>query len=255
MRLHVKHVTNYEYDTPVDYTVQRLLLTPRPYAAQKILNWKVDAPGITTAMHYEDAFSNPVHLITSGKTSGSYAIVAEGLVEVDDVAGLVQGLNIRVPDHVFLRQTSSTQPSEAMLETLSKVTLKPGGTLNFLHELMAAIHERVTYETGTTHAQTTAAEAFAQGRGVCQDHTHVLIGLARASRIPARYITGYLMAGEDAPSPAAHAWAEALVPDLGWVGFDAANAKCPTDQYVRVATGLDALGDDARPGLPPGRRH
>ena len=115
-----------------------------------------------------------------------------------------------------------------------------GRNVGFLHGLMAATHGAVAYETGTTHAFTTAAEAFAQGRGVCQDHAHVFIGLARANNIPARYVTGYLMA--DDVSPAAHAWAEALVPDLGWVGFDAANAKCPTDHYVRVASGLDAAG-------------
>ena len=64
----------------------------------------------------------------------------------------------------------------------------------------------------------------------------------RAAGIPARYVTGYLVTGQGASSTAAHAWAEALVPDLGWVGFDPANAKCPTDNYVRVAAGLDAAG-------------
>ena len=80
-----------------------------------------------------------------------------------------------------------------------------------------------------------AAEAFAEGRGVCQDHAHIFIGAARNLGLPARYVTGYLVTGDGASSTAAHAWAEALVPDLGWVGFDPANCKCPTDHYVRVA--------------------
>jgi transglutaminase-like putative cysteine protease len=107
---------------------------------------------------------------------------------------------------------------------------------------MADIHARVAYELGATTAHTTAAEAFADGRGVCQDHAHILIAAARSAGIPARYVTGYLVTGQGASSTAAHAWAEALVPDLGWVGFDAANAKCPTDNYVRVAAGIDAAG-------------
>ena len=79
------------------------------------------------------------------------------------------------------------------------------------------------------------------------DRVHValprtLAAAARAAGIPARYVTGYLVTGQGASSTAAHAWAEALVPDLGWVGFDPANAKCPTDNYVRVAAGLDAAG-------------
>jgi transglutaminase-like putative cysteine protease len=114
--------------------------------------------------------------------------------------------------------------------------------LDGLHALMNDIHSRVAYELGATHAHTTAAEAFADQRGVCQDHAHIFIAAARAAGIPARYVTGYLVTGQGASSTAAHAWAEALVPDLGWIGFDPANAKCPTDNYVRVAAGIDAAG-------------
>jgi transglutaminase-like putative cysteine protease len=66
------------------------------------------------------------------------------------------------------------------------------------------------------------------------------VTVARHLGIPARYVTGYLVTGVGASSSAAHAWAEFLVPDLGWVGFDAANGQCPTEHYVRVASGLDA---------------
>jgi transglutaminase-like putative cysteine protease len=238
MRLSVSHATHYAYGSRVDYSIQRLLLTPMSFAAQRVVSWQITAPGIEGALQYSDAFGNKVHLITSFKPEEPYTILAEGVVDVDDATGLVLGLHARVPDPVFLRQTDSTRPSEAMVEMLSGISERPGNTLAFLHGLMEATHGAVAYETGTTHAHTTGAEAFAQGRGVCQDHSHVFIGLARACNIPARYVTGYLMA--DDVSPAAHAWAEALVPDLGWVGFDAANAKCPTDHYVRVAAGLDA---------------
>jgi transglutaminase-like putative cysteine protease len=240
MRLAVSHATHYAYGSQVDYSIQRLLLTPQSYAAQRVLSWSIMAPGIESALPYGDAFGNRVHLITALRPEGPYSIVAEGIVDVDDVAGLVLGLPARVPDAVFLRQTEATQPSAAMREMMGKLGGQTSHVLNFLHALMGETHGAVAYETGTTHAHTTGAEAFAQGRGVCQDHAHVFIGLARASKIPARYVTGYLMA--DDVSPAAHAWAEALVPDLGWVGFDAANAKCPTDHYVRVACGLDAPG-------------
>jgi len=82
--------------------------------------------------------------------------------------------------------------------------------------------------------------AFASRRGVCQDHAHVFIAAARSLAIPARYVTGYLLTdGGDAV--AHHAWAEALAPDIGWVGFDAANGQCPTERYVRLAIGLDAI--------------
>jgi len=240
MRLIVTHSTHYSYDTDVDYSIQRLLLTPLSFNGQKVESWKIKAPGIDHAMQYRDAFGNQVHLITATKPSGPYSIVAEGTVDVQDMAGVVAGVGIVVPDYVFLRQMPATKPSAEMSEMLISMQAKPDDTLNFLHELMAATHEAVAYETGTTDAYTTAAEAFTQKRGVCQDHAHIFIGLARLAGIPTRYVTGYLISGD--VSPAAHAWAEALVPGLGWVGFDAANDTCPTDHYVRVACGLDAAG-------------
>jgi len=240
MRLAISHSTHYTYDTQVAYSIQRLLLTPLSFASQRVVSWDIKAPGIENAMQYSDAFGNRVHLISSFNPQGTHTIVAEGIVDVEDAAGLVRGLPSRVPDQVYLRQTDFTLPSAAMVEMLDGVGEKPGQGIAFLHGLMAATRGAVVYETGTTHAYTTAAEAFAQGRGVCQDHAHVFIGLARACNIPARYVTGYLMA--DDVSPAAHAWAEALVPDLGWVGFDAANGISPSDNYVRVASGLDAAG-------------
>lgn len=240
MRLTVTHSTQFSYASDVDYSIQRLLLTPQSFKGQKVESWRIRAPGIDQAMQYRDAFGNQVHLISAVKPSGPYAIVAEGTVDVQDMAGVVSGTGVVVPDYVFLRQLPATDPSDEMKDALAALKAKPADTLSFLHELMGHTHETVAYQTGTTDAYTTAAEAFAQKRGVCQDHAHIFIGLARLIGIPARYVTGYLIA--DDVSPAAHAWAEALVPDLGWVGFDAANNKCPTDHYVRVACGLDAAG-------------
>jgi transglutaminase-like putative cysteine protease len=102
------------------------------------------------------------------------------------------------------------------------------------------VHGKVAYELGASDAQTTAAQALAAGRGVCQDHAHIMLAMARFLGMPARYVTGYLVTGQGASSTAAHAWAELHVSGLGWVGFDAANGQCPTAHYVRVAAGLDA---------------
>lgn len=241
MRLAVRHETHYDYETPLAYSAQRLHLWPADFAAQKTIAWSISAPGFDQALAYTDGFGNHVHMITFGNIEGPVAIVAEGIVEVEDRAGVVRGIASAAPEAVFLRQTRPTTanaPIRAMAEKL--FTGRP--VLDALHGLMAEIHARVAYETGATHAHTTAAEAFADGRGVCQDHAHIFISAARAAGVPARYVTGYLVTGQGASSTAAHAWAEALVPDLGWVGFDPANAKCPTDNYVRVAGGLDSAG-------------
>ena len=116
-------------------------------------------------------------------------------------------------------------------------------TLKLLHALLARLHDEMTFDTDPTHAATTAAEAFALKRGVCQDLTHIFIAAARSLGIPARYVGGYFHRDDGViEQDAGHAWAEAFVPDLGWVAFDAANGICATDAHVRVAVGLDYLG-------------
>ena len=115
------------------------------------------------------------------------------------------------------------------------------------------MRDRIDYVTGITDAHTEAAEALADGKGVCQDHAHVFISAARTLGIPARYVTGYLVMDDRAASEAHHAWAEAWVDALGWVAFDVANRICPTERYVRLAAGLDATMPP-RHRLAPGRR-
>jgi transglutaminase-like putative cysteine protease len=112
--------------------------------------------------------------------------------------------------------------------------------LEKLHALLGAVRDRVEYVTGATDTHTSAAEALADGKGVCQDHAHIFVAAARSLGIPARYVTGYLVLDGQDTADAHHAWAEAWVENLGWVGFDVANRVCPTERYVRLATGLDA---------------
>jgi transglutaminase-like putative cysteine protease len=239
MRLTVRHVTHYTYDETPRYLVQRLHLQPTDFATQRSLRWTVSAPGIEKALCYVDGFGNWVHLITSVPDAGGMQIIAEGEVETSDAAGLVKGLPGFAPEAVFLRRTLLTQMDDALHKLAGEFGRKKP-VLEIAHGLMQAVHARVTYVTGASDALTTAAEAYAAGKGVCQDHAHIMIAVARSLKIPARYVTGYLVTGAGASSTAAHAWAELYMPDLGWVGFDAANGQCPTSEYVRVAAGLDA---------------
>lgn len=239
MRLKVHHTTHYVYDEVPRYLVQRLHLKPADFQTQRSINWTITAPGIENALCYIDGFGNWVHLITSNPKGDNMAIVAEGEVETEDASGFVRGLPASGPEAVFLRNTPSTEMNAEMRE-LAQSQTKVSSILDRAHGLMQIVHQRIAYEVGTSDARTTAAQAFVDKRGVCQDHAHVMLALARAINIPARYVTGYLVTGVGASSSAAHAWAELFLPNLGWVGFDAANGQCPTDQYVRVAAGLDA---------------
>jgi transglutaminase-like putative cysteine protease len=239
MRLKIHHETHYTYDAAPAYLVQRLQLTPINFETQRTLSWKIAAPGFENGLAYTDGFGNLTHLITMRGHAGEVVIAATGEVESSDAAGLVKGLPITVPDAVYLRRTTTTQPSTNLVDVANRIGSERN-VLKLAHALMEHVHGKVAYVVGVSDVQTTAAEAYAAKRGVCQDHAHIMVTVARHLGIPARYVTGYLVTGIGASSSAAHAWAELLIPELGWVGFDAANGQCPTEHYVRVASGLDA---------------
>jgi transglutaminase-like putative cysteine protease len=238
MRVGIRHKTHYSYEALGSLAVQRLRLTPADNRAQKVLSWAIEADGIEEAAAYTDGFGNRVHLITHCKPYDKLTIVATGEVETSDTGGMLGETGEMANPRVFLRATPLTETSagiEALADGLGQVK-----ALDRLHLLLEAIVTHVEYDTDATHPGTSAADAFAAGRGVCQDHAHIFIAGARRLGMPARYVTGYLHMESEANAVAHHAWAEAYVQNLGWVGFDPANHICPTERYVRLACGFDA---------------
>lgn len=241
MQIQIRHETRYDYDRDVAFSSQLLRLTPRDHAGQRVLAWRVTTGDDRPLVRTDDGYGNAIHLTaTTGAHAGTLA-VAEGRVETTDTSGVVRGAVERLPPIFFLRATAATRPDEALTAFAGEIA-GVADTLERMHALLGAVRDHVDYVLGATGPETSAAEAFAQRRGVCQDHTHIFLSVARATGVPARYVSGYLvpLTGQ-ATSDAAHSWAEAYIDDLGWVGFDVANGICPTEAYVRVAIGLDAL--------------
>lgn len=238
MLISVRHVTRYRYAQPASYSVQSLRLTPVPFKGQRVLDWRVAVSGSPPALQFRDGFGNIVHLATVNERHEELQVEAAGTVETKDSNGVVAGLAKDAPSRVFLRETVQTRADAAIRELALSAEGK--STLDKMHALLGTIGDRVEHVPGITDAHTTAAEALADGKGVCQDHAHIFIAASRVLAIPARYVTGYLMLEGETNAQAHHAWAEVWVEGLGWVGFDAANGLCPTDNYVRLACGLDA---------------
>lgn len=242
MRLSVRHATAYAYDPPPDRCALRLRLYPPSFDAQRILGWSLSVNGTAVAPLLTTATGDRESIWTASGPGERVEIVAEGEVETRDASGVVRGLKDSVRPSVYLRTTPLTDPDKRIEALAASVTAR--SVLDRMHTLMAAVREAVDYKPASTHSQTTAAQALKLGAGVCQDHAHIFISAARMMQVPARYVVGYLLA-PDAKVTETHAWAEAHVPDVGWVGFDPANRLCPTDRYVRLGCGLDSA--DAAP--------
>jgi len=242
MRLHVAHSIVRRYDPPAASAIQVLRVTPRNHEGQYVINWRIDVSADAKLVGHEDAFGNITHVFTADGPLEELSVTVDGEVETQDTDGLIHGAVERFPPSLFLRDTSLTRADPAIRDFAEQVRAASGGeALAGLHALLRARYE-IASGGVASEAAATAAEAFARKRGVAQDWTHVFIGAARSLGIPARYVAGYFCAGGDAAQERDHAWAEAFVPDLGWVGFDPAKGACPTEAYVRVAIGLDALG-------------
>ena len=240
LKLQVRHTTHYAFAAPVVHALQRLRLTPKETQGQRILEWRMTFANAVAELQYDDQHFNHVTLVGLTPGAREVTVTCEGVVETEDNAGVIGRHSGHLPLWSFLRQTPLTRPGAKLRALLREVPAAASDApLDYLHALSALIRERVAYETGRTHAATTAEEAVLHGYGVCQDHAHVFIGAARASGIPARYVSGYLLMDDRIEQEATHAWAEAHVEGLGWVGFDVSNGISPDPRYVRVATGSD----------------
>lgn len=243
MRIHIAHTTAYSYDPPVNGVIQTLRLTPRNHEGQYVVRWRIEVSANCRLAQHEDAFGNIIHNFSAEGPLDALSIHVEGEVETQDTTGIVRGAVERFPPSLFLRETPLAQPDAAIAAFAEAHDAEAGGDqLTLLYGLLAGLHRDITFDTDPTQVATAAAEAFALRRGVCQDFAHIFIAACRSRGIPARYVSGHLRRADGIISQdAGHAWAEAFVPDLGWVAFDPANGLCATEAYVRVAVGLDYL--------------
>lgn len=261
MRIKVRHATRYGYGLPVASALQMLRLTPRPHEGQFVRRWRVGVDTDARLDKSEDAYGNITHLVFLEGPLSHVEIVIEGEVDTRDTNGFVRGTVERQPRGLFLRETALTRPSAEIRRFAREAAAAQGGELlSVLHDMNMRLHRSMRFKIGETSPATTASDAFKAKTGVCQDFAHVLIAAARSLEVPARYVSGYYLRSDLIEQEAGHAWVEAYLPAMGWIGFDPAHGHCVTDHYVRVAIGCDAReaapvrgaqrgGDDERLGV------
>jgi transglutaminase-like putative cysteine protease len=245
MRISIRHETRYVFDEPVAGAVMRLRLVPPTTSAQDVLHWRVTVNEVPVERWLRDGYGDTESVWRVAGKVGEISIVADGAVTTRDTAGVTRRVTGSVRPPLFLRATPLTENS-AELAALAMSARSDVGPLDAMHRLCHRVHETVTYRKGATSFATTAAEALEQGSGVCQDQSHIFIAAARVLGTPARYVTGYLRDPERPEEEhVPHAWAEAWIEELGWIGFDCTRGQCPREDHVRLTVGLDAA--DAAP--------
>ncbi len=243
MRYEVRHLTRFRFQEPCAYSIHQCRLTPRPGESQRMIAWEVLTPG--RSRDWRDGYGNVVRTFALVEPHQEIEIVARGVFE------WIEG----GPDYLLFADAEALPPGywlrnaglarheatiAAFVADLGDRAADPAGRIALLHELMRRLAARMEYRIGATTVDVGAAEALARGAGVCQDFAHIYVACCRALGVPARYASGYLK--QDGPPHAGrhgHAWAEAHVPHLGWLGFDPANGICATGEYLKLGVGLD----------------
>ncbi len=238
MRLLIHHRTSYHYDGPVTHGLQQARLIPRNGPSQTVDSWDTTIAGGHQQLTFDDHHGNRVWLVGLDSGVDAIEVVAEGVVETVDTDGVAEQRPGPVPLWIFLRPTRLTEPRRRVKKLAASIGGN-GSDVGRLHGLSERVVAEVAYTPGSTDIASTAESTLKAGVGVCQDHAHVFLSAARLLGFPARYVSGYLYMDDQIHQSASHAWAEAWVDGLGWVGFDPSNGISPDERYVRVATGLD----------------
>lgn len=241
MILSIRHETLYRYTTPIGYSIQNLLLTPRAEAHQRTHVWNIATPGQLVAS--VDTFGNQSHLLTIATPHHDVRIVVEGEVEILPLERGRMHDDGPLSPLVFTIPTRLTQPDAAITDFVHRVLPHPARSGDFLM-LAHAIGDAVAYQTGATVVTSTAADALTLGQGVCQDHAHLFLACCHVLGTPARYVSGYIDTGST-QNAESHAWVDVWVDEdgfAGWVGIDVTHAKFQGENLCRLAVARDYHG-------------
>ncbi len=241
MKLSIRHETLYQYSHPATYTIQLLRITPRLDRHQRVLEWALDTPGRRN--RHVDAYGNISHTLVLDQPHTELKVVAHGVVELlplsngrleEDADGHRQAL----PPEVFAVPTPLTQADDDVRafahQNLPRGLRNPSDAL----VLAQAICDQLVYHSGYTNSASKAADALRLGRGVCQDHAQLFLAVSRLLQVPARYVSGYIPAGDSA-NAASHAWADVWFAESGWISLDITNREFTSQSHCRIAVGRD----------------
>ena len=241
-RFEILHSTRFRYSVPIAETIMELRLRPMDGSGQRCLQFDLDISPKITPGTYRDGYGNTVHYFNLVRRHGALSVTGRSIVETGDEIE-PDADDDPVLDFLRYRSPVTYSPGVRDLARRHPVAGKGAGAAveKALDELTLTISREFAYNRAVTNVYTAVDDVLELRAGVCQDFAHLFIAAARAMRVPARYVSGYIHAQRDrgVTVGASHAWAEAWVPGRGWVGYDATHPVRATENHVRVATGRD----------------
>jgi transglutaminase-like putative cysteine protease len=253
----IRHFTRYRYSQFVWQSMMEVRMHPRSEGNQRCFVFQLSVNPSARIFGYTDSYGNLVHHFDLPSRHGQLTIISDALVNIDAQAVIPEVMEyeawekledlVEKNDYWDMLMPSHFARSSPELETLAgeigATERKGRSPLAFLRDITSGVHSSFKYVKKSTAVNSPIEDALRSRRGVCQDFAHIMIALVRNARIPCRYVSGYVYhAGENANSPAdgaTHAWVEALLPGIGWVGFDPTINQLAGEKHIRTAIGRD----------------
>jgi transglutaminase-like putative cysteine protease len=251
----IRHLTKFVYSKPVSESVMEVRMHPRSDSNQRCLTFSLSVSPRCRVFSYRDHLSNNVHHFDIPGQHGQLVIIAESLVEYQPLAEIPAFLALDAWKELdaivaegdyweMLLPSEFAIPTPALEGLARKLDVtRREDPMVLLRELNNRLYDYFSYSPRTTRVDSPIDEALESKQGVCQDFAHIMIALVRQLGIPCRYVSGYLYHRQEdkdrSTSDATHAWVEALLPHLGWVGFDPTNALIAGNRHIRTALGRD----------------
>jgi transglutaminase-like putative cysteine protease len=255
MHYTIRHVTRFTYETPISESVMETRMQPRSEGSQRCLHFGLSTVPAARVLMYQDHEGNAVHHFNQPAKHSRLTVTAEALVDCGKPPALPEALDgsawgtldamTGTGEFWDLLNPSTFALQSPLLDSFAVEIgcARKSDPLGTLRWLTTEMFERLEYSPQSTHVDSPIDDALRSRQGVCQDFAHVMIALVRQLGIPCRYVSGYLFreagSADRSSDGATHAWIEALLPELGWVGFDPTNNLLAGERHVRVAVGRD----------------
>jgi transglutaminase-like putative cysteine protease len=266
----IRHLTKFLYSNSVSESMMETRMHPRSDQNQRCLTFHLSVSPRCRVFSYRDHLANQVHHFDIPGEHGQLVIVAESLVEAEPAMEIPASLEPEAWAEIdrMIEQGDYWEmllPSEFCAPTPSLDALaeeldvrRRDDPLTVLHQINEQIYTHFEYVPKSTKVDSPIDLALLTHAGVCQDFAHIMITLVRSKlHIPCRYVSGYLHHGNSdhdrSVNSATHAWVEALLPELGWVGFDPTNWLVAGDRHIRTAIGRDYADVPPTHGIFRGR--
>lgn len=251
----ITHLTIYNYSEPINDSVMEVRMQPRSDETQRCPRFDLHISPPAKVFNHRDHLGNSIHTFDIPAPHTKLAIKAEAVVEVKDNLNLPNALPMSAWDEIdkqakhheyydMLLPGQYARPTELLEQFATEINWgRTTDPLNLLRQLNETIYQKFDYVQNVTHVDSPIDDALSNRRGVCQDFSHIMLALARQVGIPARYVSGYLYHEKDGRDrsdvDASHAWVEAWLPYLGWIGFDPTNDLIVSDRHIRVSVAND----------------